>query len=235
VNGVVPGTLQATPASSDLWFAPSTGVQLTATAQTGFSFLAWTGSLAGQPNPASVVMNAPVFGGADFGLIYSVADAQLTLTAAEPQDLQMAAQNGTAPVTWSLLAGPLPSGLTLSSSGRLTGASLDLGSFPVSIEAVDALGLADAATLTLVVSEPTIAVAALASSFLLEGPSLTSVQQQFLDRQGNQGGDFDLGDFRAWVLTHPSLPLSADLGPAAAPQTQTVILPLRLETQSEAR
>ena len=233
VNGVIPGTLATTPASPDLWFAQFTSVEVRALPQTGFSFFAWTGSLLGQPNPATVVMNAPVFGGADFRLVYSVADAQLAITATEPQDLQLTVVNGTSPVTWSLLAGPLPTGLALSGSGRLTGASLDVGSYPVSIEAVDALGLAAAAILTLVVSEPTIAVADLASRFLLGGPTLSVVEQAFLDRQGNKGGAFDLGDFRAWVLAHPSLPLSADFGSAAAPQT--VFLPLRLEKRSEGR
>jgi hypothetical protein len=33
----------------------------------------------------------------------------------------------------------------------------------------------------------------------------------FLDRQGNADGAYDLGDFRAWVLANPSLPLSAEL------------------------
>ena len=235
VNGVLPGALVTTPLSLDLWFARDTGVEVRAVPQAGFSFLAWTGGapLAGQPNPATVVMNAPVFGSADFRLIYSVADAQLTLTATEPQDLQLAVQNGTSPVTWTVLSGPLPTGLALSSSGRLTGASLDVGNYPVSIRAVDALGLAAAATLTLVVAEPTIPVADLASTFLLGGPALSSAEQAFLDRQGNRRGSFDLGDFRAWVLAHPSLPLSADLGPAAAPRT--VVLPLRLEKRSEDR
>ena len=232
VNGVAPGTLEATPASSDLWFAPATSVQLNAVPQTGFSFLAWTGPppLAGQPNPATLVMDAPVFGGAAFQVVYAVTDAQLTLIATLPQDLQLTVANGTSPVTWTVLAGPLPNGLVIFPSGRLTGASLDLGSFPISIEAVDALGLTAAATLTLMVSEPTIAVADLASTFLLRGPSLSAVQQAFLDRQGNQGGSFDLGDFRAWVLAHPSLPLSAAIAPAAEPQM--VVLPLRLEKRS---
>jgi hypothetical protein len=132
---------------------------------------------------------------------------------------------------WSVLAGPLPTGLVLSPSGRLTGASLDLGSFPVSVEATDALGLTAAATLTLVVAEPAIPVADLASTFLLGGPSLSAMQQAFLDHQGNQSGGFDLGDFRSWVLAHPTLPLSAAIAPASEPTM--VVLPLRLEKRSE--
>ena len=80
---------------------------------------------------------------------------------------------------------------------------------------------------------PSIPFAQLASPFLLSGAALGPLMDAFLDLQGNNSGSFDLGDFRAWVLAHPSLPLSADLGPAAAPQT--VVLPLRLEKRSEDR
>ena len=233
VNDVAPGTIQTMPTSPDLWFAPSTGVTLTAVPQTGFGFLGWTGALSGQPNPAAVVMDAPVFGGASFQLIYAVADVDLALTAAMPQDVQLVVANGTAPILWSVLSGSLPTGLSLSSGGRLTGASLDVGSYPLTVEALDALGLSASATLTLEVAEPAIAVADLASPLLLGTAALDPLQQAFFDRQGNRDGRFDLGDFRAWVLAHPSLPLSAGLAPVAGPRT--VDIPARLEPRSEKR
>jgi M6 family metalloprotease-like protein len=233
VDGVAPGSFQATPASPDLWFAPSTSVSLTAVAQTGFSFLGWTGALAGQPNPAAVVMNAPVSGGASFQVIYAVADVELALTAAATQDVQLVVSNGTAPIDWSILAGALPAGLALSSTGRLTGASLDVGSYPLTLEATDALGLSGTATLTLEVAEPAITVADLASPLLLGPVTLDPLLQAFLDRQGNADGDFDLGDFRAWVLAHPSLPFSAAVAPVAAPSHVTI--PVRLAPRSEGR
>jgi len=226
INGVAPGTIQTTPASADLWFSGSTAVQVNAVAQTGFAFLGWSGALAGQPNPAAVVMNGPVTAGATFQLVYDVDDVQLTLIASEPQDVQLETESGTAPVAWQVTWGALPVGLTLSSSGRMTGAPLDVGSYPVTVQASDALGLTATGTLTLDVGEPVLAVDALASTFLLGGPALTAIQEAFLDRQGNSSGAFDLGDFRAWVLAHPSLPLSAALRAASAPAT--VRVPMRL-------
>jgi len=232
VNGVAPGFIQTTPVSSDLWFAPSTVVQVGAVAQTGFTFLGWSGALGGQPNPTAVTMNAPLFGGADFQLVYSVADAQLSFTAAQPQDVQLTVQSGTAPVGWSLLSGTLPTGMSLSGSGHLSGAALDVGTFPVRLRATDALGLADSATVTLEVSAPTLALSELASTFLLSGPPLDEFEEAFLDRQGNASGDFDLGDFRTWVLAHPSLPLSSSVMPGVgAPRTLEV--PLRVPTRTE--
>ncbi len=233
VNGVAPGMLQTTPPSPDLWFTPSDSVSIRAVPQTGFSFLSWTGALSGQPNPAAVVMDAPVSGGASFQVIYAVADVTLALTAGEPPDVQLVASNGTAPFVWSILAGALPTGLGLSGSGRLTGASLDVGSYPVTVEAVDALGLVGSATLTLDVAEPVIPIEAIAAPFLLSGPPLSAFQQAFLDRQGNRAGGFDLGDLRAWVLAHPALPLSAAVAPVAEPRSVTV--PLRFRPRSEGR
>ncbi len=234
VNGVAPGAIQTTPASSDLWFAPSTQVQVGAVPQTGFAFLGWTGALAGQPNPTSVVMSGPVSGGAAFQMTYSVADAQLSMTAAQAQDVQLLAQSGTAPTRWSVRGGSLPSGMELSVAGRLTGVPLEAGAFPVLVQAVDALGLVDSATVSLDVSEPLLPLARLASRFLLGGPQLDTFEQSFLDFQGNRVDGYDLGDFRSWVLAHPSLPLSAALAPSVAAE-RTLVVPLRPRPPEEKR
>ena len=96
--------------------------------------------------------------------------------------------------------------------GRIVGASLDLGSFDVTVEAVDALGLPATGSLSLVMTAPQIPIERLASSFLLSGQSLDAAEVGFLSRQGNQSPGYDLGDFRAWVLSDVTLPLSVDLG-----------------------
>jgi hypothetical protein len=80
---------------------------------------------------------------------------------------------------------------------------------------------------SLEVGVPQIPIGALASSFLLSGPELTPVQLAFLDRQGNSMAGYDIGDFRAWVLANPTLPLSASLAGPAAPRT--VVLPMPFE------
>jgi M6 family metalloprotease-like protein len=239
VNGVSPGSFTAAPAPADptspgLWFEPGLDVEVTAIPQTGFTFAAWTGALEGQSNPASVTMTAPAQAGADFQLTYAVADVQVGLTATVAQDVQLVAQNGTAPITWELLAGTVPQGLALGLDGRLTGASLDLGTYPLTVRATDAIGLTATATLTLDVARPSIPIAELASAFLLGGPALDPVEAAFLDRQGNGDGTYDLGDFRAWVLANPSLPLSAELGLLAGPEVtlmRTLEVPVWLERQ----
>jgi hypothetical protein len=225
VNGVAPGTLTTTPASSDLWFAPSTGVDVTVTPQTGFSFLGWTGALAGQPNPTSVTLSAPIFAGADFQLTYAAADVELGISAAVAQDIQLVATNGTNPIMWSVVSGSLPPGILMSTTGHITGAALAAGAFPVTVQALDFIGLTAQATIGFDVAEPVIAIEGLTSRFLLSGPSLAPLLEAYVDHQGNGNGTYDLGDLRAWVLAHPSLPLSAAV--TATPQPSVVTIPMR--------
>jgi hypothetical protein len=123
--------------------------------------------------------------------------------------------------------------VALSPSGRLSGASIDLGDFPVTLRAVDALGLPATGPVTLSVGEPTIPVAQLASPFLLSGPPLSGVQLDFLNRQGNGVAGYDIGDFRAWVLAHPTLPMSAYLVPTEVPETIVVPMTPRLREERE--
>jgi hypothetical protein len=231
INGVAPGSLVTTPSSADLWFTPSTDVEVRAVAQTGFAFVGWSGALADRPNPTSVTMSAPVFAGADFQLTYAVADLDLSISAAVPQDIQLVATNGTNPITWRMVSGPLPPGISLSTTGRLTGAALDAGTFPVTVEALDGIGLTAQATLAFDIAEPLVALTNLTSRFLLTGPGLEPLVEAYVDHHGNGNGSYDLGDFRAWVLAHPELPLSATSIPT--PQPSVVKIPMRAPETDE--
>jgi len=212
VGGVDPATFTSDPAAPDLWFPSGAAVSLTAQPRTGFTFQGWSGALAGQGNPASFTMDGPLDAGADFELVYRVPDVSVELPAATNLDVQLEVEQGTAPARWRIVDGALPLGVSLASDGRIVGASLDLGSFDVTVEAVDALGLPATGSLSLVMTAPQIPIERLASSFLLSGQSLDAAEVGFLSRQGNQSPGYDLGDFRAWVLSDVTLPLSVDLG-----------------------
>lgn len=222
VNGVEPATFTSTPASQDFWFADGSEVTLQAVPRTGFAFSAWAGTLAGQANPAVFSMSGPLAVEADFALVYGVAAAELELPAAQALAIQLEVQSGTAPVTWRILSGALPVGTRLTSRGLLEGAAIDTGRFVLEVEAIDALGLPATGTITLDFTEPTIPIEQLASSFLLSGPALTDPLISFLNFRGNRAGAYDVGDFRAWVLGRPELPLSADLGDPVLRRTLTV-------------
>jgi len=224
INGVAPGVITTTPASSDLWFAPSTVVNLSIAPRTGFSFLDWTDGLVGQPNPTTVTLHSPIFGGADFQLTYAVADLNLPIPAAVAQDLQLVAANGNPPILWSVVAGSLPPGISLSDFGRLTGAAVAAGAFPVTVEAADGLGLTDQAIIDFQIADPMLPIEGLAAHFLLSGAAIDQLQEAYVDHQGNGNGAYDLGDFRAWVLAHPDLPMSASL--VASPRASIVAVPV---------
>lgn len=213
VNGVAPADLVAMPSSTDFWYAPGTAVTVSAQPRTGFSFTGWSGDLAGEPNPASVTMSSPIFAGADFDLIYGIAAQPISLPAATEVDIQLMVENGTAPIVWVLESGALPVGVSFDAAGRLSGAALQDGAFTVTVSATDALGLPASAQITLDFARPTLTIEALTSQFLLVGPRLDDAQRSYLDRKGNNTGPYDLGDFRAWALSEPTLPLSATPAP----------------------
>ncbi|MBI5003692.1 putative Ig domain-containing protein [Candidatus Kaiserbacteria bacterium] len=79
----------------------------------------------------------------------SIPDA--TITGNYSQTLEVA--GGTTPLTWSLPAGSLPSGLTLSSSGILSGVPGETGSFNFTVQATDANSAFATQTLSLMVNQ----------------------------------------------------------------------------------
>jgi M6 family metalloprotease-like protein len=164
----------------------------------------------------------------------AMADQVVDLVATIPSDVQLAVQRGTSPFTWMVVLGTLPSGITLQTGGLLTGRTATVGSFGVTVEVTDALGLTARALVTLDVTAPSFSIAQLSDSFLLGDQPLDSIQAAFLDQQGNGNGTYDLGDFREWVLAHPGLPLSAGLPPAPTPREPSVlVLPVVLQAPGE--
>jgi hypothetical protein len=208
-------------------------VTLTATPRTGFNFVGWNGALAGQPNPAAFTMVSPLAAGADFELIYAVPPTRVDFVATIEQDVQLQVENGTAPYSWRLVSGELPLGLQLSGAGRLSGTPVDLGTFTVTLEAVDAIGLPAVGTITLEGSAPAIPIETLVSPFLLSGPALTPAQLTMLNLRGNGVAGYDLGDFRAWLLANPDLPMSATFAPTQGPRT--IVIPMRRERGRDGR
>jgi M6 family metalloprotease-like protein len=209
--GVTPGSILTQPASPDGWFPEGTPVGLTASAATGFGFVRWTGALSGQGNPALLQMDAPLDAGALFELTYRVpASLRHEVQAAAPQEIQLQADNGTSPITWTLLEGRLPEGFALRPEGVITGAALESGDFPLTVQAVDAAGLTATGSITLAVGRPAVGVQALVSPFLAGASTLTELQRIYLDNAGNRNGTYDLGDLRAFFLANRDLPVTAE-------------------------
>jgi M6 family metalloprotease-like protein len=208
--GVSPGTVTASPSSPDSWFPEGTFVTFSAAPTTGFGFLRWSGGLAGETNPVRHQVNAPIDAAVEFELTYRVTGSvSHSFEAATLQEIVLTAQNGSSPITWRVLSGALPDGLTLSSGGTITGAALVKGQFTTTVEARDASGLVATGTLTLDVSSPRVGVEALVGLFLLGTPEPTELQRSYLDSNGNRNGFYDLGDLRIFLTANPDMPLSA--------------------------
>lgn len=76
--------------------------------------------------------------------IYAQGPVHITTTSIKavkegaPYSFQLAAAGGASPYAWQILAGSLPAGLTLSSTGQISGTPEEIGSFPLEIRVIDA-------------------------------------------------------------------------------------------------
>ncbi|MGG6461877.1 putative Ig domain-containing protein [Solilutibacter silvestris] len=142
------GTLSGTPTASGTF-----NFTVTATDASTGAGAPYTGSRA-----YTLVVNAPTV---------SVSPASLPNPAiATAYSQTITASGGTAPYSYSLLAGALPPGIALSSTGVLSGTPTAAGSFNFTVKATDANGFTASQGYTLVLGAPTISVspASLASA-----------------------------------------------------------------------
>ncbi len=220
--GVVPAILLTDSPAGDGWVRPGVETSVFAEAKTGFSFTQWTGALAGQPNPLLLTVIAPTTAGAAFDVTFAISGAptEVELEAATTQDVQFLVVEANAPVAWSVALGVLPAGTFLSpltdSVGAILGVPVEDGTFEVTIRATDAIGIQADAMLNVRVTPPTVGLLTMASPFLQAGAIDLSLGV-YLDRRGNADGRYDLGDFRAYVLSNPNAPVSAPALEARAP------------------
>ncbi|MCB1225566.1 MAG: putative Ig domain-containing protein, partial [Verrucomicrobiales bacterium] len=75
-----------------------------------------------------------------------------------PYSQSLSASGGTAPYTWSVISGSLPSGLTLSSAGVISGTPTAVGSASFTVRAVDANVCTETLSLTLSVACPAVSI-----------------------------------------------------------------------------
>ncbi len=139
--------------------------------------------LSNHPEPDLVVGTAPV-----------AASAGVLL---EEDPLLVA--GGTLPVTIVEVTN-LPPGLSAEVDQdriRLLGVPLAEGTFSAGVAVRDAVGLVGAASFQIDVG-PFVMEAGRLAEALLGGPALTQGEHTYLDANGNQNGNLDVGDMRAW-------------------------------------
>jgi hypothetical protein len=120
-----------------------------------------------------------------------------------PYSDQLTMTGGTSPITWSVSAGSLPPGLTLSTStGLLSGTPTIAGSYSFTVKVVDSSGLSDTQPVTLpIIAGPTLTFTA---------PPAGWTNTVYLDTLTESGGTSPF----AWTVSSGGLPpgisLSAD-------------------------
>ncbi|MFC1661758.1 putative Ig domain-containing protein [Gemmatimonadota bacterium] len=213
VPGILPGAVEFNPGDLFGWVAEGETVSLQALPLTGFGFREWTGDLAGEPNPTTLVASMPLEAGALFDLTFSTASNSPTVEveASKTYVLSLVVDNANPPVSWTLTSGELPEGMTLDQVGKIQGVAMDKGTYPLTLHVMDGIGLKGDLVMDLEVVDPVIPLEQLASAFLLTGLDLELNQRIYLDRAGNRNGSYDLGDFRAFILANPDLPMSAEM------------------------
>lgn len=191
-------------------FIPSgRAVQLTAAPDPSVSFFGWTGDTASANLTIVLPMGRPYTVTANFGTTLAISSA-----IARPNGVMGAAYldtlkatGGTGTFTWAIVGTPLPAGLTLSSTGVVSGFPRATGNVSYTAQVTSA-SQTSSRTFTFSVSAPTLATASVVAQLLGPTTPLNADQVRYLDYLGNVNGIFDIGDFLAWVKA-TGAPLSA--------------------------
>ncbi len=228
VPGVEAGQIVTNPPSEDGWVQLGTEVSVGVETNIGFAFREWTGALAGQGNPAIIALTEPADAGALFDVTFGLAGAptlNFEFDAATPNSLAVSVENGNPPVTWQQF-GELPAGMhSHRNRGVIHGTPLEIGVYDVTLWATDAIGLTASAPLSITVAPPSSGLREMANQFLAAEPMDPNLAT-FLDYQGNQDEDYDLGDFRAWVVANPDHPATQQMR-----ATDPIVVPLFLRRE----
>ncbi len=174
----------------------------------GLNFCGWTGDSTTTDSVITVPMQRPYTLTANFGT-----GATITSANARPSGIMGATYadtlritGGGGATTWTVTGGALPQGVTLGSSGVLSGFPHGTGNFTYTATVVSCS--TQSKTFTLSVTAPTLATADVTAQLLGPTSPLTADQVRYLDFLGNNNGLFDIGDFLAWVKA-TGAPLSA--------------------------
>jgi len=182
-------------------------VQLTPV-DAGANFCGWTGDSTTIDSVITLPMRRPYAVTANFGTTAAITSANArpngVMGATYADTLHISGGGGL--TTWSVSGGALPQGVTLSSSGVLSGFPRQQGDFTYTATVVSCN--TTSRTFTLSVTAPTLVTADVIAQLLGPTAPLNADQIRYLDFLGNSNGGFDIGDFLAWVKA-TGAPLSA--------------------------
>lgn len=176
----------------------------------GKVFDGWTGDLISLLDTLLLTMSQP------YNLTASFADELIVTAAAPPAAImggqysyRFAATGGNGTLSWQLASGQLPPGLTLLSTGVLSGRPSTRGDFAFDVRARSGAQTV-ILSIQLTVAAPTLAAADVVTQLVGAGTTLSADEVVFLDFLGNGNGRFDVGDFLAWV-NDPEVTITPEL------------------------
>jgi len=194
------GSVTANPATpSGSFLAESSSISVTAVAANPAIFAGWSGDTSTVATTLALTMTRPYTLTANFGtpLLVTSPDALPGAVMGTAYLDTLRASGGTGSYTWQLV-GAAPPSLALSTSGVITGIPSQLGTFSLQAT-VRSVSLQQTHTFSLSTTAPLLSTATVVAELLNGTGPLSIGAVTYLDLLGNHNGQFDLGDFLAWV------------------------------------
>jgi M6 family metalloprotease-like protein len=209
------GTVSYNPPqdSAGTFVAQGTSVTLSATATPPFVFSGWTGDTTALSATLVLPMGRPYAIQANF-------DPQLVITSGDPRPGGIMGKpyadalqttGGSFVKNWSIVAGQLPAGLTLTTTGGITGIPTATGSFTFTARVTSGAQQVQQ-QFGIAVTAPTLVTANVVNQLLKAAGTLTIDEIRYVDLLGNKScvvvsqNCFDVGDFLAWVQATGAVP-----------------------------
>lgn len=203
----VPEGIDCPGASCHGGFSAGTTVTLTPAASPGQVFLGWQGGDCSGTGACTFPMSASRSTSARFQeqLVMDSGTARPSGVMGSAYADTLSARGGTGRFTWSVAAGALPRGVTLSSGGVLSGIPASAGEHAFTAQVVSGTQHATHA-FQLRVDRPTLLPTTVMGQLLGTGGTLSADELRYLDMIGNGNGRLDVGDVRAWLIETGQIP-----------------------------
>jgi len=209
-GGTVSAAGTSGPVPTASFILQGDSVTLTAVPAAGASFIGWSGDTLTQNVALKLVMTRPYLVTATFQLAMAVQDSVLGggIMGVPYQDT-VRLVGGTGTYVFAQLSGTLPPGLQLTPGGVFIGTPAKDSSYTFTVRAISGQQFLDL-PLRIAVTAPTLALNSVVGQLLSGGAQLTANEISYLDLLGNHNGQFDVGDFTAW-LDKTGTVVSADI------------------------
>jgi M6 family metalloprotease-like protein len=196
------GTITPHPAgdvAAGIYVKKDSSIALKATPAAGKTFGGWSGDSSATADSLLITVSRP------YTLVASFQDLLVASVGTPPGPVMgksfshpLTATGGSGSYSWQVIGGTLPDGLSLGAAGVISGIPTKAGSYTATARVTSAPQTASV-TIALTVTVPALITADVVSQILGTRQPLSASDLKYLDLIGNNDGEFDVGDFLAWV------------------------------------